>query len=256
MCSTEGNSEAPVILRVPRGQETCRSACLPAAHLGSTREDAYAGALDCVPTTHAYRDASYVDLAMGRPIDGQRHDTWYDTATDKGRFKRSASQLRHWVTADGSAGPTGDAGFSAEAGRYHLYVSPACPRAHRTLIFRCLKGTFEHVCARRARTCSEIPKGLETMIDISVVQWLMGEHDWTFEDGPGVVPDSIHGARRLYERYQVPGVRDTVNMRHIKRHFYESHGRINPTRIVPLDPRMDLDAAHGRGHLDVAPLPG
>jgi len=119
---------------------------------------------------------------MGLLIDGQWHDRWYDTKQSGGRFQRQESLFRHWITADGSPGPSGEGGFRAEPGRYHLYVSYACPWAHRTLIFRALKG-------------------LEAMIDVSVVNWTMGEHGWSFEPGPGVVPDPLHGARYLYELY-------------------------------------------------------
>jgi putative glutathione S-transferase len=78
---------------------------------------------------------------MGLLVDGVWHDTWYDTKKSKAAsFVREASQFRNWITADGSAGPTGRGGFKAEPGRYHLYVSLACPWAHRTLIFRKLKG--------------------------------------------------------------------------------------------------------------------
>lgn len=82
---------------------------------------------------------------MGLLVDGQWHDEWYDTSKSGGKFVREDAQFRSWVTADGSAGPTGDAGFKAESGRYHLYVSMACPWAHRTLIFRHLKGLDEHI---------------------------------------------------------------------------------------------------------------
>lgn len=92
---------------------------------------------------------------MGLLIDGRWHDQWYDTG-DSGRFQRESAQRRNWVTADGSAGPSGSSGFKAEAGRYHLYVSLACPWAHRTLILRKLKG-------------------LESLINVSVVSWLMRE---------------------------------------------------------------------------------
>ena len=77
---------------------------------------------------------------MGLLVEGRWLDQWYDTESTKGRFERSAAQFRNWVTADGRAGPTGAGGFKAEPGRYHLYVSLACPWAHRTLIFRKLKG--------------------------------------------------------------------------------------------------------------------
>ena len=77
---------------------------------------------------------------MGKLVDGQWQDVWYDTDSNEGRFVRESAGFRHWVTADGAAGPTGDDGFAAAAGRYHLYVSLACPWAHRTLIVRALKG--------------------------------------------------------------------------------------------------------------------
>lgn len=119
---------------------------------------------------------------MGLLVQGQWVDEWYDTESTGGRFVRTESQFRHWVTADGRAGPTGKAGFKAESGRYHLYVSLACPWAHRTLIFRALKG-------------------LEAMIGVSVVSPYMGSEGWNFE-GPGVVPDPVQQARCLYELYQ------------------------------------------------------
>ena len=87
---------------------------------------------------------------MGLLIDGQWHDRWYDTKATDGRFVRTEAQFRSWITADGSPGPSGDGGFKAEPDRYHLYVSHACPWAHRTLIYRVLKG-------------------LEDMISVSVV---------------------------------------------------------------------------------------
>lgn len=119
---------------------------------------------------------------MGLLIDGKWHDQWYDTAATGGRFVRSDAQFRNWVTPDGSAGPTGEPGFKAEAGRYHLYVSLACPWANRALIFRALKG-------------------LEDMISVSVVNPYMGSKGWTFEPGPGVVADPVGDATYLYEVY-------------------------------------------------------
>jgi putative glutathione S-transferase len=115
-------------------------------------------------------------------INGEWHDRWYDTKVSQGRFMRTESQFRNWITSDGVPGPTGIGGFTAEPGRYHLYVSLACPWAHRTLIFRALKG-------------------LEDLISISVVHWSMGNEGWTFEDGEGVVPDSVNRKQRLYEVY-------------------------------------------------------
>lgn len=119
---------------------------------------------------------------MGLLQDGQWVDQWYDTKSNGGRFKRKESSFRSWVTADGSAGPSGAGGFRAEPGRYHLFVSHACPWAHRTLIFRALKG-------------------LESMIDISVVHWLMLENGWTFAQGEGVVADPILNADYLHQVY-------------------------------------------------------
>jgi len=323
---------------------------------------------------------------MGLLVDGQWHDQWYDTKASGGKFIRSESQYRHWITPDGTAGPTGEGGFKAEPGRYHLYVSLACPWAHRTLIVRALKG-------------------LEEMIEVSVVNPLMREHGWTFAPDEEVTGDRLYqsgflhelytrdkpdysgrvtvpilwdkqrecivnnesadiirilnsafdkvGARegdfypealrnsivnineqvyhqvnngvykagfateqtayeeavtalfdtldeleqrlakqrylagdkiteadwRLFttlirfdavyhghfkcnlkrivdyphlwgftrELYQWPGVADTVNFSHIKRHYYRSHTMINPTAIVPSGPLLDLDAPHGRG---------
>ncbi|MDH3231393.1 MAG: glutathione S-transferase family protein [Alphaproteobacteria bacterium] len=325
---------------------------------------------------------------MGLLIDGVWHDQWYDTRKTGGRFERQESAFRNWVTADGTPGPAGAGGFKAEPGRYHLYVSLACPWAHRTLIFRALKG-------------------LEDMVSVSVVNPLMLKQGWTFEPGDGVVPDSVNGAdfmHRIYARadpaytgrasvpvlwdraqativnnesseiirmfnsafdgvgatgpdfypeplhaaideingpiyetvnngvyragfattqqaydeavatlfetldmleerlarqryltgdriteadwrlfttlvrfdpvyaghfkcnvrrlvdypnlwgytrelYQVPGVAGTVNMDHIKNHYYGSHETINPTRIVPAGPTIDFTAPHGRDHL-------
>ena len=114
---------------------------------------------------------------MGLLVEGKWRDQWYDTKSTGGRFQRSQSRFREWITADGSTG------FQAESGRYHLYVSLACPWAHRTLIARQLKGLVEH-------------------ISVSVTNPLMLEHGWTFEPDDGVIPDTVNGARYLYEVYQ------------------------------------------------------
>lgn len=119
---------------------------------------------------------------MGKLVDGVWRNEWYDTKATGGRFKRQEVQFRNWITADGTAGPSGTAGFKAEAGRYHLYVSHACPWAHRTMIFRALKE-------------------LEDMISISVVHWYMAENGWTFAEGAGVVPDTVNGAGFAYQLY-------------------------------------------------------
>ncbi|MCD1280297.1 glutathione S-transferase family protein [Psychrobacter sp. CCUG 69069] len=325
---------------------------------------------------------------MGLLVDGQWQDKWYDTDASGGRFEREDAGFRNWVTTDGSAGPTGKGGFKAEANRYHLYVSLACPWAHRTTIYRKLKG-------------------LEDIISMSVVHPFMGDKGWTFAEGKGVIADPIVHARYLYEvytaaksdytgrvtvpilwdkktntivsnesseiirmfnsafdevgattsnfippellaeiddintfvysavnngvykagfattqeayeqplttlfdaldtlearlakrrylmgdtiteadwrlfttlvrfdavyvghfkcnirriidypnlwgylrdLYQVPGIADTVNMNHIKQHYYTSHANINPTRIIPVGPELDFTTAHNREQL-------
>jgi putative glutathione S-transferase len=323
---------------------------------------------------------------MGFFLDGVWHDQWYDTARTAGRFEREPTRFRSWVTPDGAPGEDGRGGFPAESGRYHLYVSLACPWAHRTLIFRTLKY-------------------LQDAISVSVVSPLMGPQGWTFNESEGSSGDSANGVQRLghvylladphysgrvtvpvlwdkkrctivnnesaeiirmlntafdeftgdrsdfypqelraeidainddvypninngvyragfattqeaYEEayrglfaalarmedrltrsrflagdviteadwrlfttlvrfdavyyghfkcnerriadypnlsnylrdlYQVSGVAATVNLDHIKRHYYWSHTQINPTRIVPLGPKLDFGAAHDRG---------
>jgi len=118
---------------------------------------------------------------MGLLIEGRWHDQWYENARD-GRFQREQAKRRHWITPDGTPGPSGEGGFVAEAGRYHLYVSLACPWAHRTLIFRKLKG-------------------LEPLIGVSVVGWLMGEQGWTFDSDYGSTGDALDGHSYLHQRY-------------------------------------------------------
>ncbi len=118
---------------------------------------------------------------MGQLVDGVwTQDTGF-TSSD-GSFKRKASSFRDWVTADGGPGPTGQDGYKAEAGRYHLYVSYACPWAHRTLIYR-------ELC------------GLSDAISLSVVHWLMRDDGWTFQEGDGVIADSILGKSKMHEVY-------------------------------------------------------
>ena len=119
---------------------------------------------------------------MGLLQEGKWVDQWYDTKASDGHFVRKSAQFRNWITPDGSAGPTGKGGFKAEAGRYHLYVSLACPWAHRTLIFRALKG-------------------LEDIISLSVVHWYMAENGWTFEAGHGVIPDNVNDAEFMHQVY-------------------------------------------------------
>lgn len=120
---------------------------------------------------------------MGVLVDGEWQNTWYDTSASGGKFERSAAKFRNWVTEDGSAGISGEAGFPAQSGRYHLYVSYACPWAHRVLIFRTLKGLQDH-------------------ISVSVVHPDMLEDGWTFDtDFNGATGDTLAGgeyARDIY----------------------------------------------------------
>ncbi|NIZ01816.1 glutathione S-transferase family protein [Thalassospira lucentensis] len=112
---------------------------------------------------------------MGLLVEGHWKDQWYDTESNGGKFKRQDSAFRYWLSADP------DAQFPAEAGRYHLYVSYACPWAHRALIMRALKG-------------------LEDMISVSVVHWHMGENGWEFSREDGLV-DDLEDRDFMYQVY-------------------------------------------------------
>lgn len=120
---------------------------------------------------------------MGLLVDGKWVDQWYDTKKSGGKFVRSQAQFRNWITADGRAGSSGKGGFAAESGRYHLYVSLACPWAHRTLIFRELKDLSEH-------------------ISVSVVHPDMLSNGWTFEtDDQGATGDTLYGSDFAHQIY-------------------------------------------------------
>jgi glutathionyl-hydroquinone reductase len=120
---------------------------------------------------------------MGLLVDGVWRDDSFDTARmQDGRFNRPTTKYRNWVTPDGSPGPSGEGGFAAEAGRYHLYVSLACPWAHRTVIFRRLKA-------------------LENTVSMSITSWHMGEDGWTFDKDTGSSGDAVNGAQKLQEIY-------------------------------------------------------
>lgn len=119
---------------------------------------------------------------MGLLVEGKWQDVWYDTKASKGKFQREQAQLRNWVTASGDPGPTGIGGFKAESGRYHLYVSLACPWAHRTLIFRKLKG-------------------LESHISVSVVSPDMLSKGWTFDKTTGASGDELFGFDFMHQVY-------------------------------------------------------
>lgn len=120
---------------------------------------------------------------MGLLVDGQWQDKWYDPSSTGGRFERSKSQFRNWITADGSAGPSGKDGFKADSGRYQLYVSYACPWAHRTLVMRAWKGLEQH-------------------IGVSVVHPVMLENGWELRgDFDGATGDPLYGFDKLYQLY-------------------------------------------------------
>ena len=118
---------------------------------------------------------------MGMLIKGELVDNWLDKEMDEGDFKRMESTFRNWVTADGSAGSTGTGGFKAEADRYHLYVSAACPWAHRTVIFRKLKQ-------------------LEDVIGVSIVEPDMLDKGWSFSE-QGDYVDHLHAFKYMHQIY-------------------------------------------------------
>lgn len=119
---------------------------------------------------------------MSLMVKGKLQDDWYDAETASGEFIRQDSQFRNWITPNGEPGPSGEGGFMAEPDRYHLYVSYACPWAHRTLIFRQLKK-------------------LQNIISVDVVHPHMGPEGWNFEDYPGSTGDSLHHFDYLYQAY-------------------------------------------------------
>ena len=127
-------------------------------------------------------------MAHGMLIDGVWRTEWHDTKSTGGRFKRTEPKFRNWVTPDGSPGPSGSDGFKAERGRYHLYVSLACPWAHRTVLFRKLKG-------------------LEEVISMTEVEPLMGEEGWQF--GPDADLDTVNGKEKLNQIYLLTDPRYT-----------------------------------------------
>src|ERR1051325_9631149 len=120
------------------------------------------------------------EFCMGQLVDG----VWQDDLErhKDGHYVRATTSFRNWVTADGSAGPSGKSGFKAERGRYHLYVSLACPWASRTIIFRKLKK-------------------LEDVISMSIMSWHMGKDGWTFDKSEGSTGDAINGRQKLSEIY-------------------------------------------------------
>lgn len=183
---------------------------------------------------------------MGLLIDGEWKDRWYES-DETGAFKREPSQRRDWITADGGPGPDGQRGFEAASGRYHLYVSLACPWAHRTLIYRKLKG-------------------LEPHVGVSVVSWRMLEHGWTFDPETGSNGDALGQRAKLHELYTsddpkysgrvtVPVLWDTQEQRivnnessEIIRMFNVAFDGVTGSRIdlYPAPLREEIDALNAR----------
>ena len=184
---------------------------------------------------------------MGVLVEGEWRADGKFPADPSGRFVRPDTIFRNWITPDGSPGPSGAGGFRAEPGRYHLYVSLACPWAHRTLIFRKLKG-------------------LEGLIGLSVVNWHMGDDGWTFQPGPGVIPDSVNGATLFYELYvkskpdytgrvSVPALWDKQSKRIVSNESSEIIRMFNsafdgvgakPGDFYPAELREEIDALNAR----------
>jgi len=191
-------------------------------------------------------------MAHGVFVDGVWHTQWYDTAATGGRFVPTAPVFRNWITPDGSAGPSGEGGFPAAAGRYHLYVSLACPYAHRTVIFRKLKK-------------------LEDAISMSIVEPVMGEAGWEFGSGPGTIPDTVNGKRRLGEIYlladprytgrvSVPVLWDKTRRTIVSNESPEIIRMLNSafaaltddrTDYYPAELREEIDRVNGRVYNDV-----
>ncbi len=119
---------------------------------------------------------------MGFFVEGVWQEDPPENRPQRGPVIRTPSVYRNWITADGSAGPSGDGGFPAVPGRYHLYVAHGCPWAHRTLIYRALKK-------------------LEGAISITIAAPLYGERSWRFSDEPGCIPDTVNGTKELTEVY-------------------------------------------------------
>jgi putative glutathione S-transferase len=154
---------------------------------------------------------------MGQLVDGIWHDTWYDTKSTGGKFVRSTAKFRNWITADGAPGPSGEGGFKAESGRYHLYVALACPWAHRALIFRALKGLTDH-------------------IGVSVVHPDMLTEGWEFRsDYPGATGDRLYGlpfARDIYLKVD-PNISGRVTVP-----ILWDTGRVTSRKVVWLFPEQ------------------
>jgi putative glutathione S-transferase len=191
-------------------------------------------------------------MAHGLFVDGVWQTQWYDTSATGGRFVPTEPVFRNWVTADGGPGPSGEGGFAAERGRYHLYVSLACPFAHRTVIFRKLKK-------------------LESVISMSILEPVMGEQGWEFGSGAGTTPDTVNGKKRLGEIYlladprytgrvSVPVLWDTKRRTIVNNESPEIIRMLNSafaaytddrTDYYPPDLRAEIDRVNARVYRDV-----
>lgn len=178
---------------------------------------------------------------MGRLVDGIWKDEWYDTGSD-GKFKRSESQFRDWITVDGKPAEGRERGFKAEHGRYHLYVSYACPWAHRTLVYRKLKK-------------------LEDVISVDVVHHFMGENGWTFVEEDGATGDTLYGSEFLHQIYTradptysgrvtVPVLWDKKEQTIVSNESSEIIRMLNSAFDAWGDASVDLSPAHLRREID------
>ncbi len=179
---------------------------------------------------------------MGLLVDGKWVDRWYDTKESGGKFQRQDSQWRDWITSDGAPAEGRRRGFKAEAGRYHLYVSLACPWAHRTLIFRALKK-------------------LEDIISVSVVHHYMGKDGWTFLAEDGATGDTLYGLDFLHQIYTkadprysgrvtVPVLWDKVEKTIVSNESSEIIRMLNSAFDAWGDPSLDLYPEDLRGEID------
>jgi glutathionyl-hydroquinone reductase len=179
---------------------------------------------------------------MGQMIDGQWHTDQQAMSGRDGKFVRADTLFRNWVTPDGSPGPSGEGGFRAEPDRYHLYVSYACPWAHRTLIFRSFKK-------------------LETAIPVSVVDWFLGEDGWVFSNRDGATPDHVNHKGKLWEVYKasrndytgrvtVPVLWDKKTNRIVSNESSEIIRMLNSAFDSFGDPAVDFYPEHLRGEID------
>lgn len=179
---------------------------------------------------------------MGVFVEGVWHDQWYDTGKSKGAFEREPTRFRNWITPDGAAGPSGKGGFPAAAGRYHLYVSLACPWAHRTLIFRKLKK-------------------LDGAISVSAVAPFMGSVGWTFDTSDGSSGDTVNGVETMGEIYlksdakysgrvTVPVLWDKQQNTIVNNESAEIIRMLNSAFDAVTDERTDYYPAALRGEID------